>query len=254
MTVKPMNKLVTTIGAMAAAAGFAVLLSAGGASPARADQSTTAPSASSPAPASVSTSSPAESSAPPSFGFGGGGFGYGFARSPHDWEDMMSFMMLNAPNRARALTDLSLPPDNGLRRKLLGKWRIYNDLKRRFPEMATLYVKRTQMEDTLYQLAADARRFPNNRSAIYSEIHDKVGELVDLGIQERKLRIDRMQRMIGEEKLKLAHDQDRRDDVINERMNRLLVRMKNTSAEHSELPQADTSTTLADADLMQVTP
>jgi hypothetical protein len=234
-----------------AVGAIAATLSLSGSTSARAGEPATRPAASS------SSASAAAAAVVSDFGLGGGGGGMGYyggmQRGPHDWEDMMSFMSSNAPNRARVLNDLSTSSEPGLKHRLLMKWRAYNVMTERFPKMATLYVMRVRIEDDIFGLTMQAKQYPSSRAQIYTEIHDKVAALVDLGIQERKLRIEHMQDQIAMEKMKLTHDQDRRDDLVEERMTRLLDKIKNTSSSdggHADASSAEDSPVMADVGLM----
>ena len=119
--------------------------------------------------------------------------------------------------------------------------------------MANLYVFQARaIEDDIFGLTMQIKQYPQSRKQIYSDIHDKVGELVDLGIQERKPPIEHMQEMVASEEIELAHDTERRGDMIEERVGRLMDRINTSdSSPRSEATPIDDSPMFADAGMVE---
>lgn len=59
-----------------------------------------------------------------------------------------------------------------------------------------------------------------DQEGLRSDLRAKVAKLVETGMKERKLRIARLEKSIGDERERLATDEKNRDAVIDERMRR----------------------------------
>jgi hypothetical protein len=146
-----------------------------------------------------------------------------------EWNDMMSFMETYSPARAAVLERTDLPEDSAIRQGLIRKWRAYKFVKDHFPEMATLQERRFTLEDDLFKLAMDEKDVEQDATSraddsedIRDRIHAKVAQLVELGIQEDQLRIERLKRMLGDLNVKLAADQASEQRRIEDRTQRLM--------------------------------
>jgi len=163
--------------------------------------------------------------------------------TPDEWNEMMSFMEIYSPARWSVLQMTDLPEESTIRQGLIRKWRAYRFVKEHFPEMARLQERRFTLEDDLFKLAMDEKDWEKEGSTpagdgedIRERIHAKVAELVELGIQEDQLRIDRLNRMLGELHAKLAQDKASAQHRIDDRTERLMGHFPWPATRPSALP------------------
>jgi hypothetical protein len=190
--------------------------------------------------------------------FGPGRFGGGFFRrppSPEEMESAMNFMKEYSPKRWDAMQKLSKERQDLLKDAVYRRFRMLEVLRvtddQKFP-IYELQLKRVATEDEIFGLTRDLRTcVTGDESKIKAKLHDKIAELVDLGIQERKIRIARWQKQLSEEQEKLAHDVSSRDDVIRKRM-RVAEREDGTlgsdAADDANSQPANSPTTRASGD------
>ncbi len=138
-----------------------------------------------------------------------------------EWNDMMTFLYANSPNRAQVLDHLNLPDSAPIKQELIRKWRAYNFVKEHFPKLADIHVQRYHLEDEIFGLMTEARADPSRRQEIRKSVRSRVMALAQLSVDERKLRVERLEQMLGEEKLRLNAEQDRQSEIIDERMNKI---------------------------------
>jgi hypothetical protein len=146
------------------------------------------------------------------------------AGSRQEWDEMMDFMRKNSPNRARVLAE-SDAYESPRRFAILKRWRDYKFVAERFPEIADLRVQRFQTEDAIFGLELQARRDPANFQNLRPLVQAKAAELVQLSIEERQRRIEKMESLLEQEKQKLASDQAGENQLIDQRTDRIMQRM-----------------------------
>jgi hypothetical protein len=156
-----------------------------------------------------------------------------FMRSPlvppptqQEWDQMMNFLEVNSPARWRVLSTVDLPLNAPVRRDAIRRWRNYNFTREHFPDVADLLIKRIRLEDDLFALTLDAQSSGEMESAsIREKIRSKIQEIVQLDFSERQTRIDKLQKMLEQEKSKLAADQATEDKIIEQRTNQIMGRL-----------------------------
>jgi hypothetical protein len=138
-----------------------------------------------------------------------------------EWNEMMAFLYANSPNRAQVLDRLNLPDSAPIKQELIRKWRAYNFVNEHFPKLAEIHVQRYHLEDEIFGLMIEVRADPSHRPELRKSVRSRVEALAKLSIEERSLRIQRLQEMLTEEQLKLRGEQDRQGEIIDERMKRI---------------------------------
>jgi hypothetical protein len=159
----------------------------------------------------------------------GHGYGSGYVRafsSGQDWDEMIQFMQKNAPIRAHVIDESDAWDNLPARNALLKRWRDYRFVAEHFPEVADLRVKRFQIEDQIFGLELQVRRDPSVLDSIRPEIRLKAAELVDLSIEERQLRIAKLQNLLSQEQKRLADEQSQQDAEVNQRTQRIMERIE----------------------------
>jgi hypothetical protein len=183
------------------------------------------------APALDTTSNPAvsEDTGKPRRQFGEGPLGRRLAQrfmpvSEKDKTDAMIFMKEHSPNRFTAID--SLP--EGERKtnvKELAARNYLNWMKvmREDPELYAVILKRVAVEDDIFDLVTQLHKdSPEKVDATRAKLKDKVAALVDVGIEERRLRLKRLQKTVDEQQQKLADDSSHRDTLVSERLKTIL--------------------------------
>jgi hypothetical protein len=148
-----------------------------------------------------------------------------------EWDDMMAFLKVNSPARYTVVNSLNLPANSPIRLDLIRKWRNYIFVKEHFPAISENYVKRFRLEDELFLLVMKAKRSGETTSNdLHVRIRDKVAQLVELGFDERQLRIAKLEELLDQEKKKLAEDQDKKETVIDQRTDAIMARLQHLNA------------------------
>ncbi len=151
-----------------------------------------------------------------------------------EWNDMMTFMRANSPARWRVLSSLQLRPNAPIRLDAIRRWRNFNFTKDHFPDVADQLVKRVRLEDDLFALTMDAQSSGEADSAsIREKIRDKIAEIVNLDFSERQTRIDKLEKMLDDEKTRLAADQSSVDKIIDRRTDQIMNRLDGLNRELS---------------------
>jgi len=147
-----------------------------------------------------------------------------------EWDDMMAFMQDNSPARGRVLANLQVPSNSPIRLDAIRKWRNYNFTKEHFPAVADQLLRRYKLEDDLFALTLSAQAEGEAGGAqIREKIRGKIAQMVQLDFSERQTRIDKLQKMLEEEKAKLAGDQASQDKLIDQRTNAIMSRLERLS-------------------------
>jgi len=152
--------------------------------------------------------------------FGPGRFG-GFWRRPptqEEWDAAIEFMKQNSPRRWEAMQKLSKERQEPLKDAIFRRYRLLEMLRMNDSEVYDLHLKRVALEDEIFGLTRDLRNATTEESKVRDKLKDKIASLVDLGMDERKLRIARWQRQLASEQEQLSREQSARNDTIRKRL------------------------------------
>jgi hypothetical protein len=167
-------------------------------------------------------------------GDGGGGRGRLLQRlmqplSQKDIADAMIYMKDKSPNRYQALNSL---PETTLaekeRKKNLQELTARNYLNwmrqlNEDPELYSVILRSIEAEDDVFGLVSKlSTEKPEEKAANNARLREAVSKIVDLGIQERHLRLDRLQKTIKEQQQKLQEDSSHRETLVEERLKTIL--------------------------------
>jgi hypothetical protein len=169
-------------------------------------------------------------------GPGSGGYGQGFGPGggmrrrgwidPAEWTQAEAFMKDNSPRRWAAFE--KIPGDNPHRltvmRAFYGRYRMLQSLRDEDPALYDLRMKRLKLEDNVFGLVWDLKHedAPDAKQKIQTDLKAEVVELVDVGIQERGRRIERLETALKDEKERFAKDQNNREGLVKEQLERIL--------------------------------
>jgi hypothetical protein len=147
-----------------------------------------------------------------------------------EWDDMMTFLEQNSHARWYVLSGMHLPENSPIRLGAIREWRTYNFTREHFPAVADQMLKRYQLEDDLFGLTIKAVSNTQEPDEIRELIHNKIAEIVKLDLNERQLRIEKLQKMLDTEKQSLDHDQSMEEQVIDQRTNTMMARLERLNA------------------------
>lgn len=143
-----------------------------------------------------------------------------------DRAEAMQFMEKYAPESYKAIAAL---PERTPQRSVMerGITRAYVNYQQvRLNNADGLYeviVRRVQAEDRIYGLTVQVRRTPaKDREALTRALRTAVADWFDVSLQERQLRLVRLERTARQERKRLADDNAHQDRRIQERVDRIL--------------------------------
>jgi len=168
--------------------------------------------------------------APP--GYGPGGYGPGGFRGryesvdPDEWNRVAAFAGKYSPHRFKALEQLprDAPHYDAIRRMMVGRYRMLSEVEREDPELFLLRVRQLQLEDDVFggiRPRDDGAPPAGGSVADDPALRQKVAELVDLNLQERKRRLDKLEAMVADQRKQLARDEGERERLTSERLARI---------------------------------
>jgi hypothetical protein len=142
-----------------------------------------------------------------------------------EWDDMMAFMQKYSPARASVLVSIPVAHDSQIALESIRKWRNYVFTSEHFPAIADDLRRRFQLEDDLFVLMEDSTN-PGGEDELRDKIHDKVAEIVQLEINEHQVRIDRLEKLLSDEKNRLELEQSSVDDIVDRRTDMIFDRLE----------------------------
>ncbi len=137
-----------------------------------------------------------------------------------DWAKAFKFFQENSPKRALAYEKLPDDQKRNIRFLIINRWRAM----KWYPEGSDLWnnkAKQAQLEDDVFGLKQDLGG-GGNSDALKAQIKVKVTELVDLRIQERALHIERLEKLVADERKKLEDDKAHKGDLVDKRFEQML--------------------------------
>lgn len=142
-----------------------------------------------------------------------------------DLSDARLYMHTHSPERYNAILALPEGKEKSAIESLTAqRYLNWMRLARDDFELYAVVEKRIELEDAIFgkvrQLRTESSQAQD--AAVKAQLKDLVGKLVDNGIRERQLRLDRLQRTIKQEQAKLAEDSANRPSVVEQRYNAIL--------------------------------
>jgi hypothetical protein len=145
------------------------------------------------------------------------------APTDEEWKAVVDLMAEYSPNRLKAIEEQA--SQDGPRYESLRKmvFMHYRDLalarERGDHELYDLKLQLVKKDDDVWATQRQMREAPEpDRPVLHYRLKQKVAELVRLGLKERELRIQRLEKALAEEKARLAADEAQVDQRINDRV------------------------------------
>jgi hypothetical protein len=161
----------------------------------------------------------------PVLGPGGNGPGSQAARNDRDWLDALAFFREHAPVRAAAFDKMTDEQQRDLRPIIMARYQAYRAVSPETPEIRQSLIRQTELEDGIFSLKTRLGDVPEDspeHSQLEADLHRAVVDLVEAQLEERRLRLARLQRLVTAEQMSLAASESRKADTIEQRYQAIL--------------------------------
>ena len=142
-----------------------------------------------------------------------------------DRTEAMQFMKEYAPESYRAITALVDPAQrNGLEQGIARAYLNYQQVKANNADgLYEVILRRVKVEDRIYGLTLQVRRTPaKDREGVIADLRAAVTDWSEVNLQERQLRLVRLERSAQRERKRLAEDNAHQDRLIQKRLDTIL--------------------------------
>lgn len=155
-----------------------------------------------------------------------GGAGRPDAPTAEEWEKVSAFMQEQSPHRWRLYQRLAeeSSAQRSVRRMIWSRYQNLQDLKQEDPAFYEMRLRQLQLEDEIFDLVDLLKNAesPEQKDKVRGQMREKLGQAVDIGIKERRHRINKLEKALQTEKNRLAADEKDHEKLIENRLNRLL--------------------------------
>jgi hypothetical protein len=150
------------------------------------------------------------------------GFGGIMPAAPTDeeWKQIESFVAENSPNRLKKLQQYQTKNEPGVpmfRTFIATRYRALMAMKEHDPEMYERRLKQFQLEDEIIgQIGASEKGTMSNEER--EAMLENVGKLVEMDLEEREYRIERLQNALSQEQERLQKDRNRQEALVQRKL------------------------------------
>lgn len=141
-----------------------------------------------------------------------------------DWERFQAFMKEHSPRRWAVVENHPDPSRQQMTRfSMFNRFRTLERLRNADHDMYQVNLRRFAVEDEIFALGLPAFG-PAGRTLTeeeMSKLREKVSELVDIGLEERELRVQRLHEMLKREQELYAAEKAQREEIIADRVMRI---------------------------------
>ena len=136
-----------------------------------------------------------------------------------EWKATEEFLSVHAPNRLAFVRKIGEGPHKeNLKHVLYGLVRNINALRTESPSIYKLRIEEFELDDQIFAICRELRTAQGTeRQKLQGQLRDKITLLFDKGLDERKDRIDRLQKMLEDQKTALDKDRTDRTQIIEKR-------------------------------------
>jgi hypothetical protein len=157
---------------------------------------------------------------------------------------MMKFMRQYSHARAKVLDSIQIDHNSPVALEAIRKFRNYVFTAQHFPAITDDLRSRFVKEDDLfYLMLVDRASADSSESLEYRDkIHDKVAEIVQLEIQIRQKRIDRLAALLADEKSNQQKEEANEDAEVDTRTDQIIKRLEKHNSNYAPpttRPQVD---------------
>lgn len=144
--------------------------------------------------------------------------------SDEEWPEVVAMMAEISPNGFKVFEQLDPKSDRYRRFRDITyfHYRMLLWSRSEDPALYQVRVDRLKLEDQIFGMVKNIKPDEAPPPEMLAQLQTKVGELVDLNARERQVRIERMEKMVANEKQKLQTDVDRRNEIIDGKIKKVL--------------------------------
>jgi hypothetical protein len=140
-----------------------------------------------------------------------------FENGNEEWDKAMAFMKEHSPKRTALMGELPDEFQQRIREQMFMRYRNMERLRAGDKEMYDIAIRRVDLEDELQSLRMEVRfRGRQLTPEEMSRVREKVGALVDLNLEERELRVQRLRDILKREEEVLTREKGQRESVVSE--------------------------------------
>jgi len=140
-----------------------------------------------------------------------------FENGNEEWDKAMAFMKEHSPKRTALMGELPEEFQQRIREQMFMRYRNMERLRAGDKEMYDIGIRRVELEDELQSLRMEVRfRGRQLTQEEMSRVREKVGALVDLNLEERELRVQRLRDILKREEEVLTREKGQRESVVSE--------------------------------------
>lgn len=142
--------------------------------------------------------------------------------SQQEVQDTVNFFRDHAPNRYALFEQLDEGrPRFRVLRVMVNRFRQVQRFKDNDPELYNLAVKQFELQDEAFGMIRNVAGPGNPDAETLSKLRDKVRELAQLGLKEREKRVERLEKMLAEEKTRLDADKADPDALVDRQLRQI---------------------------------
>jgi hypothetical protein len=150
--------------------------------------------------------------------------------SPEEWEAVAAFTRQHSPQRWKSFMELPEDKQERVRRAMHWRFLQVERLKEQQPELFDLQVRRLAIEDQIFPLALQIRRAEGEETpgtqAAREELRKQVVALVEVGLKEREVRLERFKERLQAEEEQISLERGRKEETVDARMHDILRRSR----------------------------
>jgi hypothetical protein len=153
-----------------------------------------------------------------------------------EWAEVAVFMKEHSPQRWRMYQNAPEGHQGRLRGPIYSAWKTLTRLEREDKEMYELRLKRLPIEDDIFALSGDIKKGGEKAPELRAQLRAKVAAFMDSRMEERKLRITRLQKSLKEEQQALTEFDSQRDRIVDNRTREVVTQGPGALRERSDRP------------------
>lgn len=153
-----------------------------------------------------------------------GGRRWGALPSEEEWKQVETFAEANSPRRLAALSklrDATDPAYRGGQMFLTVRYRALQQMKEHDPDLYAERLKAMVVEDKVFGAVEDGHAKPEATADQRDALLADVKQLVAFNLKEREQRLERLAKVLDDERKKLTDDQAREDELADQKMDEI---------------------------------
>jgi hypothetical protein len=160
---------------------------------------------------------------------------------PQEWAEVQAFMLRHSPRRQAAVDQL---PEGdrkeSIKKFVFARFRSLQSLQRRDRMGYEQRLAQLRVEDQIFGLVSDwGGAGEVDKQILRDSLRREVAQLVALDIQERRRRVESLERELAEQKGALERDEQDQDSLVDKRVTRFLEWADRWAAKRAKQAEAE---------------